>query len=67
MRIMTNQELSRVFHLCERGSNSRTRKKNYHRASKYLRKFGFRMRSGFILKLMKFRIKECLEGKSCDC
>ena len=53
MRIMTNKELCRVFHLREHGSNSRMRKKNHNRALKYLRRFGF-------------MTKECLEGKSYD-
>lgn len=66
MRIMTNKELSKVFHLCECGANSRTRKKNYHRVSKYLRRFGFRMGSGFILRFMLFRMKEYLGGKYYD-
>ena len=40
MRKMSLKEMNRMYHLREHGRSKKVRKKNHHRAQKYLNRFG---------------------------
>lgn len=40
MRKMSLKEMNRMYHLREHGRSKKVRKKNHHRAVKYINKFG---------------------------
>lgn len=41
MRKMSLKEMNRMYHLRERGRSKKVRKKNHHRAVKYINRFGY--------------------------